>query len=292
MKPTKTGKHMKTVSLLFLMSTFLLGQNSWEVPQKAQDKISFHMFNEDMVNEGRMLYESSCTSCHGTPAEANYALMVPSPGDPADEQFQNQTDGALFYKIKTGRDQMPKYEDVFSEDEIWNIIAYFRSLNPNYVQPVPDLEGIEIPTFDIRLSYDENVDKLVVKVKTDGRTEAGIDVSAFIKTMFGRYLLGRTRTNDFGIAYFDVDHKIPGDSLGNLTAIAKVKKGYGFGKMSQVLPMGTPSRPVSAIAGRHLWSTDDQAPLWLDFIFHATIIFIWGAMFVILYQLRKLKKLA
>ncbi len=292
MKTIKTGILMKTASIFFLTSTLLLGQSRWEVPAEAKDKISFHMFNEDMVNEGRMLYESSCASCHGTPTEANYALMVPSPGDPAGERFQKQTDGALFYKIKTGRDQMPKYEDVFSEDEIWNIIAYFRSLNPAYVQPVPDLEGIEIPTFDVKLSYDENVDKLVVKVKTDGEIEAGIDVSAFIKTMFGKYPLGKTRTNDFGIAYFDVDHKIPGDSLGNLTAIAKVRKGYGFDKTTRILPMGTPTKPLSAIAGRHLWSTDDQAPLWLDIIFHATIIFIWGAMFVIIYQLRKLKKLA
>jgi len=54
--------------------------------------------------------------------------------------------------------------------------------------------------------------------------------------------------------------------------------------------MGTPTKYVSAIAGRHFWSTDEGAPFWLDFIFHATIIFIWGAMFIVIYQLRKLKK--
>jgi hypothetical protein len=185
---------------------------------------------------------------------------------------------------------MPKFDDVFSEDEIWNIIAYFRSFNPNYTQPIPDLKGIVIPKFDVVLSYDENVDKLVVKVKTDGNTGLGVEVSAFIKTMFGKFSLGKEVTNKKGLAYFDVDSNIPGDSLGNLTAIVKVKKGYGFAKVVKVLQMGKPTINISAIAGRHLWSTDENAPFWVDFIFHSTIIFIWGAMFIVIYQLRKLKK--
>ncbi len=290
MKTFMKNKILFITILILSTSVVTLAQTTWEVPKEDNDKISFQMFNEDMANDGRILYELSCASCHGTPSEANYALMVPSPGDPADEMMQNQTDGSLFYKIAVGRDQMPKFEDVLAEDEIWNIVAYFRSFNPNYVQPIPDLDGIVIPEFDVELSYDENVDKLVVKVKTDGSTGLDVEVSAFIKTMFGKYALGKTVTNSVGIAYFDVDSKIPGDSLGYLTTIVKVKKGYGFDKVTEKLQMGTPTKTVSAIAGRHLWSTDDNAPFWLDFIFHATIIFIWGAMFIVIYQLRKLKK--
>ncbi len=291
----KKDKQMKKIKVVFtviiLLSTFAISvaQTIWEVPKKANKKISFQIYNEDMANEGRILYESSCATCHGTPGEANFALMVPSPGDPASEKFQNQTDGALFYKIQMGKEQMPKFEDVFSEDEIWNIVAYFRSFNQNYTQPLPDLDGIVIPKFDIKLSYDENVDKLVVKVKTDDSIGTGVEVSAFIKTMFGKYSLGKIITNYAGIAYFDIDSKLPGDSLGNLTAIVKVKKGYGFGKVTEKLKMGTAKTYVSAIAGNHLWSTDENAPFWLDFIFHSTIIFIWGAMFIVIYQLRKLK---
>lgn len=279
-------------TIITFFSVVAFGQVVWKVPQNDNDKIGFQMFNEDMANEGRILYELSCASCHGTPDEANYALMVPSPGDPTEEKFQNQTDGSIFYKIRVGREQMPRFDDVFSEDEIWNIVAYFRSFNSRYIQPIPELEGIVIPKFEIKLSYDENVDKLVVKVKTDSTTGLDVEVSAYIKTMFGKYSLGKTETNYAGIAYFDVDSKIPGDSLGYLTTIVKVKKGYGFDKVTEKLQMGTPTKSISATAGRHLWSTDDNAPIWLDVIFHGTIIFIWGAMLVVLYQLRKLKKLA
>ena len=187
---------------------------------------------------------------------------------------------------------MPKFEDVYAEDEIWNLVAYLRSFNPKYSQPIPDLEGIIIPKFDVKLKYDENVDKLVVKVKTDGTIGLDVEDSAFIKTMFGKYPLGKSLTNYVGNAYFDVDSKLPGDSLGNVTAIVKVKKGYGFDKVIQKLKMATPTKYTSAIAGKHFWSTDENAPTWLNFIFHATIVFFWGAMFVVIYQLRNLKKAA
>ncbi len=292
MKTFMMIKFKLSVSVFLLFSVVIYGQVEWEVPLKDNEKISFQKFDEDKANEGRVLYEASCTSCHGTPDENDFTLMVPSPGDLAEEKFQIQTDGALFYKIKIGREEMPQFEDVYAEDEIWNLIAYIRSFNSNYVQPIPNLEGVIIPEFSIKLKYDENVDKLVVKVKIDDEPGLDVKVDAFIKTMFGKYSLGKSQTNYAGIAYFDVDSKLPGDSLGNLTAIVKVKKGYGFGKVVEKLKMATPTKTISTIAGKHFWSTDENAPTWLNFIFHATIIFFWSAMFVVIYQLRKLKKAA
>ncbi|MCP5061772.1 MAG: cytochrome c [Ignavibacteriae bacterium] len=285
-------KLKQSVSIILLFSVVIYGQVEWEVPKNENEKMSFQKFDEDKANEGRILYEASCTSCHGTPDENDFTLMVPSPGDLAEEKLQLQTDGAMFYKIKIGRGEMPKFEDVYAEDEIWNLIAYIRSFNSNYIQPIPNLEGVIIPKFDVKLKYDENVDKLVVKVKIDDEPGLYVKVDAFLKTMFGKYSLGKSVTNYAGIAYFDVDSKLPGDSLGNVTAIVKVKKGYGFDKVVQKLKMATPTKYTSAIAGKHFWSTDENAPTWLNFIFHATIIFFWGAMFVVIYQLRNLKKAA
>ena len=42
-------------------------------------------------------------------------------------EFQNQTDGEHFYKTKTGRGDMPKYEGKLSDDDIWNIVNYMRT---------------------------------------------------------------------------------------------------------------------------------------------------------------------
>lgn len=275
--------------VIALLPSIVFSQTTWIVPDKESDKISIQTFNDDMVNEGRMTYENSCLSCHGTPTQEDFTLMVPSPGDPATELFQDQTDGSLFYKIQNGRDLMPGFKKAFQEDEIWNLVAFIRSFNPNYKQPLPDLTGIEIPELAISLGFDDNIDKLVVKVTANNKLEKSIEVSAFIKTMFGKYSLGNEITNEYGIAYFDVDSKLPGDSLGNLITEVKAKKGYGFAKITESLQIATPTIKKSAIQPNQLWSPDKDAPLWLDIIFHTTIILFWGIIIVIIFNLRKIK---
>ena len=54
--------------------------------------------------------------------------IKPFPGDFSKADFQKQSDGDLFYKTKTGRDEMPKYESKLSDNDIWNIVNYMRTL--------------------------------------------------------------------------------------------------------------------------------------------------------------------
>jgi len=187
---------------------------------------------------------------------------------------------------------MPDFEDAFSSEEIWNLVAYIRSFNPKYEQPIPDLEGIVIPKFIVKLDFDDNVDKLVVKVLDEEKGTPFEDVSVvgYIKCMFGKYLLGKSQTNKLGIAYFDVDYKIPGDSAGYLNMIAKVSKGYGSAKKTEKMQIANPAKLKSAIEGRHLWSTDNSAPIWLRIIFFASILGVWGTIFFVLIGLKKIGK--
>jgi len=217
---------ISVLSLIFV--SFAYGQDKWNVPEKEREDISIFTFDEDFALEGEGIYENSCMSCHGNPGQADFSIMVPSPGDIASNDFQNQKDGELYYKIKIGRGSMPDFEDAFSSEEIWNLVAYIRSFNPKYEQPIPDLEGIVIPKFIVKLDFDDNVDKLVVKVLDEEKGTPFEDVSVvgYIKCMFGKYLLGKSQTNKLGIAYFDVDYKIPGDSAGYLNMIAKVSVYY------------------------------------------------------------------
>jgi len=286
-------KHYKSLLLICLCTLLVANayaQSDWEVPAKEQEKVSFIMFDDDMILEGSIAYENSCTSCHGTPGLDDYMPMAPTPGDPASDQFQKQTDGALFYKIKAGREAMPKFEDVFADDEIWNLVAYIRSFNKDYKQPVPDLEGIVIPKYNLKLAFDENVDKLVVKVFSEEIPQAGVDVAAFVKGMFGKLLLGKTQTNELGIAYLDVDPKLPGDEEGKLHIMVKATKGYGLAKLNQDMKIVKPSIRKSAIEGRHIWSTDKMAPIWLKVSFFFTVFGIWIVMFFIVLGLRNINK--
>jgi len=290
MNKYKTIKQSILFCLCFLAMVNLNAQSDWKVTADEGKNLSPFMFDEDMSAEGRMSYNNSCTSCHGTPGQDDYTPMSPPPGDPASDQFQLQSDGSLFFKIKTGRNSMPKFEDVFSPNETWNIIAYIRSFNENYKQEIPDLGDIIIPEYKIRLSFDDNVDKLVVKVFDNEIPQPKVDISAFVKGMFGKYLLGKTKTNDLGIAYIDVDAKLPGDKEGMLNLIVKATKGYGSAKITQKLAMVAPSTNISVIDGRHIWSTDKMAPIWLKSTFFITIISVWSVILLIVFGLRKINQ--
>lgn len=285
-------KKIFIVSLGFVfLSLHAFAQNKWQAPQEADEIVSIKMFDEDFETEGQMIYESSCKSCHGNPSQADFSLMIPSPGDIASESFQNQTDGSLFYKIKEGKGAMPKFEDALEQDEIWFLVAYIRSFNKDYVQPKPNIEGIEIPHISLELAYDENVDKLVVKtLNENGDAQLGVEVKAFVKGTFGNFMLGKKECNELGIAYFDVDAKLPGDENGNLNVIVKANKGYGSAKKAESLQMVEPVKHSSVIEGRHLWSVAKKAPYWLIITFLFTTVGIWGAIIYIIVGLLKLNK--
>ena len=246
----------------------------------------------NLKTKGEKIYNTSCVSCHGTPSLGNYTPLAPPPGDVANDVFKEQTDGALFYKIQQGRGIMPGFGNALGDEEIWQLVAFIRGFHEGYTQPAPNLEGIEIPTIKLVLDFDDNVDKLVVKVSDDQFLPVEeATVTAFIKGMFGNLLLGKVKTNKLGIAYFDVDTKIPGDEKGHIEVLVKAKKGYGTSQIEEQIALATPTKIISATAGRHLWSKAKHAPIWLIIVFNLVFVSTWCTIVYVLLGLRKLSKL-
>ncbi|MEN9444316.1 MAG: Soluble cytochrome f, partial [Bacteroidota bacterium] len=277
------------------LTQFLLGSLTaqvWEVPTNESTVISFQTFDDDMVAQGRATFSNSCISCHGTPTQADFTPMSPPPGDVASVSFESQTDGTLLYKIKHGRGGMPSFQGGLADDEIWNVIAYIRSFHKSYKQPIPDLGGAIVPELKLSLSFDLNIDKLLVRV-TDDKDSAFADanVTAYIKTYFGKYAMGHAVSDANGFAYFEMDPNIPADSIGNINVIAKANKGYSLGKIDGSVKAGTILQRHSVIEGRHLWSTDKMAPIWLKILFWATIVGVWGTIAFILMGVIRLRNI-
>jgi mono/diheme cytochrome c family protein len=70
-------------------------------------------------------------SCHGKTGAGDGVKarsIKTNPGDFAKPVFQNLADGEIFYKTKTGRDDMPKYDGKMADDELWNLVNYLRTL--------------------------------------------------------------------------------------------------------------------------------------------------------------------
>jgi mono/diheme cytochrome c family protein len=128
---------MKMLKLLFIGSALLLMSISlvaqpkpWVVPANFKSMKNPVAVSETSTTAGQTLYMKTCAACHGKTGlgdgpKAKSLKTVPT--DFTKAVSQNQTDGEHFYKTKTGRGDMPKYEGKLSDDDIWNIVNYVRT---------------------------------------------------------------------------------------------------------------------------------------------------------------------
>ncbi len=128
---------MKTVKLLLLSSAVLLLSASlsaqtkpWVVPANFKSMKNPVAQGDASTKAGMALYLKNCASCHGKAGLGDGVkarMLKDFPGDFSKADFQNQTDGEHFYKTKTGRGEMPKYEGKLADNDIWNIVNYMRT---------------------------------------------------------------------------------------------------------------------------------------------------------------------
>jgi len=107
-------------------------QDPWVVPENYESMINPYFGVKDKESLGKMLYKKHCKSCHGTygkgdgPKALSMNLNV---ADFTSEEIKGQTDGSLYYKMTTGRNDMPAFEKrIKNQKEQWFIINYIRSL--------------------------------------------------------------------------------------------------------------------------------------------------------------------
>jgi mono/diheme cytochrome c family protein len=129
---------MKMLKLLFIGSALLLMSVSlvaqpkpWVVPANFKSMKNPIAMSDASSQAGQLLFMKTCAACHGKTGlgdgpKAKSLKTVPT--DFTKAVSQNQADGEHFYKTKTGRGDMPKYEGKLSDDDIWNIINYVRTL--------------------------------------------------------------------------------------------------------------------------------------------------------------------
>lgn len=106
--------------------------SDWDVPDEYAKKENPVEADGKSIKLGGELYSLHCKSCHGKYGEGDGPKadgLETYPGDFTSDEFQDQADGALFYKTKFGRDEMPSFEKKIPyDDEIWHLVNYMRDL--------------------------------------------------------------------------------------------------------------------------------------------------------------------
>ena len=91
----------------------------------------------ESLERARRVYQINCATCHGAagdgrgPMAAYYArspAAVVPPVDLAAPRVRARTDGQLWWIIGRGLGNMPPYEDLLSDEEIWLMVLFTREV--------------------------------------------------------------------------------------------------------------------------------------------------------------------
>jgi mono/diheme cytochrome c family protein len=107
-------------------------QERWVAPAWADTLKSPFPEEPLTLAQGEELYNLHCWSCHGETGYGDGAAggaLGAKPANFHDEQVKKQSDGALFWKMSTGRGNMPPFKEVFSDEQRWQLVAYIRKLS-------------------------------------------------------------------------------------------------------------------------------------------------------------------
>ena len=93
--------------------SFIFPENPWKVPEKYEKLKNPVKSDATSIKAGREIYNKHCQSCHGIKGKGDgdkATHLSNSPADFTSVTFQNQTDGALLYKIYIGHKDMPSFK--------------------------------------------------------------------------------------------------------------------------------------------------------------------------------------
>jgi mono/diheme cytochrome c family protein len=121
------------VAILFISSSKSSIQQTipWAAPSSADTIKNPLKGNLKATDDGKKLYALNCVVCHGDKGKGNgiaAAGLNPKPADHSSEKVQKQTDGAIFWKMTTGRPPMASYASILTTSQRWSLVNYIRTL--------------------------------------------------------------------------------------------------------------------------------------------------------------------
>ena len=130
----KTRHHLLlfiSVTTVMFFSFSVLQNSDWKVPAEAAKMENPVKNDREAMAIGKAIYSKHCKSCHGKDGLGDGSKaeeLETYPGDFTTQEFQKQTDGALYYKLTEGRDDMPAFDKkIPSEEDRWILVHYMRS---------------------------------------------------------------------------------------------------------------------------------------------------------------------
>jgi len=83
-----------------------------------------------IVSAGRALFEQHCMLCHGTTGKGDGPAAASLPHAPANLRLlDNKLEGLVAMRIARGGNGMPAWQEVLTEEEIWQLTRYVKTIS-------------------------------------------------------------------------------------------------------------------------------------------------------------------
>lgn len=102
----------------------------WTAPPTANTIKNPLVGNVGSTAEGKKLFQLYCSVCHGEKGKGDGIgglALNPKPRNFTLEKTQQQTDGALFWKMTEGRLPMASYKTILTSIQRWQLVNYIRT---------------------------------------------------------------------------------------------------------------------------------------------------------------------
>ena len=120
-----------TLIFSFMISDSFGQTTPWVAPKDADNLKNPLAGNSSVLADAKTLYVANCGPCHGDKGRGDgpaAAGLNPKPADHSSVAVQNETDGAIFWKMSEGRAPMPAYKKIFTDQQRWELVNYIRTL--------------------------------------------------------------------------------------------------------------------------------------------------------------------
>lgn len=107
-------------------------QDRWVAPAWADTLVSPYHDEPLTLANGEELFGLYCASCHGESGYGDGAAggaLGQKPANFHDSLVKKQSNGALYWKMSNGKGNMPPFQDVFTAEQRWQLVAYLRKLS-------------------------------------------------------------------------------------------------------------------------------------------------------------------
>lgn len=104
----------------------------WQAPDESKKTKNPVLLTSRGLMTASELYEQKCVICHGETGGGDgpaAQVLTRKPADFTDAKRMGRvTDGELFWKMSTGRGEMPSWQAGLSDTERWQMVSYLRVL--------------------------------------------------------------------------------------------------------------------------------------------------------------------